>query len=108
MLWSLRLRPRNAVELIACPTCGRAGADVNALAERIRAATADIRAHVLVAVMGCVVNGPGEAMEADVAVCCAEGRSAIYRHGERIEAVANDRIVETLVSMIRRIAAEST
>ena len=108
MLFSLRLRPRDAVELIACPTCGRTDADVSALAETIRAATADIRAHVRVAVMGCVVNGPGEALGSDVAVCCGKGQAVIYRRGERVGTVPNDRIVETLVKMIRQFAAEAT
>ncbi len=104
LLCSLRLRPREGVEIISCPTCGRTTADVAGLAEQVRAAAADVRVHLVVAVMGCVVNGPGEAGEADVAACCGKGKAAIYRAGERVATVPDDKILETLVAIIREIA----
>jgi len=104
LLWSLRLRAREGVEIISCPTCGRTAADVAALAEQVRAATADVKAHLVVAVMGCVVNGPGEAAEADVAACCGKGQAAIYRAGERVGTVAPGEIVAALVRLVREAA----
>ena len=106
LLRSLRLRPREGIEIISCPTCGRTTADVAGLAEQVRAATADVKVHLVVAVMGCVVNGPGEAAEADIAACCGKGKAAIYRAGERMARVADEKIVATLVQLIRELAAE--
>ena len=82
LLYSLRLRPREGVDLIACPTCGRAMADVAALAEAIGRALAELKAPITVAVMGCVVNGPGEAANADLAVCAGDGKAALYCGGQ--------------------------
>jgi len=105
LLWSLRLRQREGVEIIACPTCGRTTADVNALAERVRTALANVKAHLVIAVMGCIVNGPGEAAGADVAACCGKGRAIIYRHGHRLRTVPDDQIVAALVEEARRVLA---
>ena len=105
LLASLHLRRREGVEIIACPTCGRTTADVNALAEKVRAALGDVREHVVVAVMGCVVNGPGEAEGADVAVCCGKGRAAIYRQGRRRRTVAQEKILEALLAEVRTFLA---
>ena len=104
MLFSLRLRARDGIEIIACPTCGRTSADVRVLAEHVRDATRDVRTHLLVAVMGCVVNGPGEAAEADVAACCGKGKAAIYRRGERVATVPDAEIVESLVRIVHELA----
>ena len=101
LLASLHLRPREGVEIIACPTCGRTTADVNALAEKVRSALAGVREHVRVAVMGCIVNGPGEAAAADVAACCGRGRAAIYREGKRRRTVPDKKIVEALLEEVR-------
>ena len=107
LLFSLRLRARQGVEIIACPTCGRTTADVGDLAERVRAALADVTEHVTVAVMGCVVNGPGEAAGADVAACCGgSGRAEIYRSGRRLRRVGAEKIVEALVGEVRALLAE--
>ena len=105
LLWSLRLRKREGVEIIACPTCGRTTADVNSLAEQVRAALADVRGTLTVAVMGCIVNGPGEAAGVDVAACCGKGRAAIYRHGQRLRTVPDNQIVAALVQEARRVLA---
>ena len=106
LLASLRLRPREGAEIIACPTCGRTTADVNALAEKLRSALADVRRHVRVAVMGCEVNGPGEAQTADVAACCGKGRAAIYRAGKHTRTVPDDGIVEAMLEEVGRLLGE--
>ena len=103
LLFSLRLRPRQGVEIIACPTCGRTQADVDALAEQVRADLADVKRHVTVAVMGCAVNGPGEAAGVDVAACCGAARAAIYRAGKHLKTVPLDKVVRALVDEVRRL-----
>jgi (E)-4-hydroxy-3-methylbut-2-enyl-diphosphate synthase len=105
LLWSLRLREREGVEIIACPACGRTTADVSGLAEQVRAALSDVTRHVSVAVMGCIVNGPGEAAGVDVAACCGAARATIYRHGERVRTVPDDQIVAALVEEARRVVS---
>lgn len=106
LLASLRLRRREGAEIIACPTCGRTEADVAALAEQVRAALADVKTHVTVAVMGCIVNGPGEAAGADAAVCCGKGKAAIYREGKYIRTVSQEKIVEALVAEVHTFLGE--
>ncbi len=103
LLASLRLRPREGAEIIACPTCGRTQADVATLAQEVSVALADVKPHVIVAVMGCIVNGPGEAAGADAAVCCGKGKAAIYRQGEYVRTVAEEEIVESLVTEVRSL-----
>ena len=103
LLCSLRLRERRAVEVIACPTCGRTTADVAGLAGQVRRRLADVTRHVTVAVMGCVVNGPGEAEGTDVAACCGQGRAAIYRQGRHVRTVADGEIVAALEAEVRRL-----
>lgn len=104
LLYSLRLRRRPGVELVVCPTCGRAMADIAGMAEAIRVALADLKAPITVAVMGCMVNGPGEAATADLAVCAGEGKAVLYRRGEIIGSVAVDRVVQMVVEEARRLA----
>ncbi len=103
LLASLRLRRREGAEIIACPTCGRTTADVAALAEAVGAALADVKTHVTVAVMGCIVNGPGEAAGADAAVCCGKGKAAVYREGKYVRTVPEDEIVDALVAEVRSL-----
>lgn len=90
LLWTLRLARPDRVELIACPTCGRTMMDVADIADRVQAALADIRRPITVAVMGCVVNGPGEADNADVTVCGGPGRAVLYRRGRKVRTVPSD------------------
>ncbi len=106
LLASLRLRQREGVEIIACPTCGRTQADVATLAEEVRKALSDVKRHVVVAVMGCIVNGPGEAEGADAAVCCGKAKAAIYRRGKYVRTVAEDEIVEALTTEVRMLLKE--
>ena len=101
LLCSLRLRRREGVELLACPTCGRLEMDLSAVIEGLRAALANIAAPITVAVMGCVVNGPGEADGADVAICAGKGKAVLYCKGRKVRIVPDDRIVEAVVAEVR-------
>ena len=106
LLASLRLRPREGAEIIACPTCGRTEADVASLAGKVRAALADVKTHVTVAVMGCIVNGPGEAAGVDAAVCCGKSKAAVYREGKYVRTVPEEKIVEALVAEVHSLLEE--
>jgi (E)-4-hydroxy-3-methylbut-2-enyl-diphosphate synthase len=96
LLCTLGLRTRNEPELIACPTCGRIEIDLIELVGHVRKRLADIRVPVKVAVMGCVVNGPGEAEGADVAVFAGRGKGIIYVQGEQTRTVAEPEILQAL------------
>ncbi|MBO4479214.1 MAG: flavodoxin-dependent (E)-4-hydroxy-3-methylbut-2-enyl-diphosphate synthase [Clostridia bacterium] len=91
----------NFVEVISCPTCARTEINVAALAEEVKRATAHIKKHFTVAVMGCVVNGIGEGKHADIGVAGGKEKSAIIKHGEIIKTVPNDRISEELLQAIK-------
>jgi len=106
LLACLRLRARRGVDLVACPTCGRVQMDLAPIVERVRAALADVTAPITVALMGCVVNGPGEAEGADVAICAGKGRAVLYRRGEKVGAVRAEEIVQTVVDEVKRLARE--
>ena len=107
LLYSLKLRPRTEPELIACPTCGRIEVDLIKLVRDVRARLATIKAPVKVAVMGCVVNGPGEAEGADVAVFAGKGRGIIYVQGEQTRTVTEDQMLDALyeecLALARRV-----
>lgn len=105
ILESLGLRERG-LEIVSCPSCGRAQVDVYTLAEQAQAALAGLDLPLRVAVMGCVVNGPGEAREADLGVASGNGKGQIFVKGEIVATVPESRIVETLVEEALRIAAE--
>lgn len=96
MLCCLGLRARNEPELIACPTCGRIEIDLIRLVREVRERLAGIRVPVKVAVMGCVVNGPGEAEGADVAVFAGRGKGIIYVQGEQTRTVSEAEMLEAL------------
>ncbi|WP_020666919.1 flavodoxin-dependent (E)-4-hydroxy-3-methylbut-2-enyl-diphosphate synthase [Amycolatopsis nigrescens] len=96
ILESLGLRPRR-LEIVSCPSCGRAQVDVYELAEQVTAAFDGFPAPLRVAVMGCVVNGPGEAREADLGVSSGNGKGQIFVRGEVIKTVPESQIVETLL-----------
>ena len=106
LLYSLRLRPRRGVELIACPTCGRIQMDIAPVAEQVRSALADVTEPIIVAVMGCVVNGPGEAEAADVAVCAGRGKAALYRRGKLVRTIAAEQIVSAVVDEVHAVLRE--
>ncbi len=96
LLYSLSLRRRNEPELIACPTCGRIEVDLITLVKEVQRRLQSIRTPVKVAVMGCVVNGPGEAEGADVAVFAGRGRGVIYVQGEQVRTVTEDEMLDAL------------
>jgi (E)-4-hydroxy-3-methylbut-2-enyl-diphosphate synthase len=103
ILQSLNLRPRK-LEIVSCPSCGRAQVDVYTLAERVTAGLEGMEVPLRVAVMGCVVNGPGEAREADLGVASGNGKGQIFVRGEVVKTVPESLIVETLIEEAMRIA----
>ncbi|GAA3877377.1 flavodoxin-dependent (E)-4-hydroxy-3-methylbut-2-enyl-diphosphate synthase [Tessaracoccus defluvii] len=105
ILESLNLRPRK-LDIVSCPSCGRAQVDVYTLAEQVTKGLEGMQAPLRVAVMGCVVNGPGEAREADLGVASGNGKGQIFVKGEVIKTVPEADIVETLLVEARRLAAE--
>src|SRR5579885_2484544 len=105
ILQSLNLRPRKR-EIVSCPSCGRAQVDVYTLAEQVTAGLEGMEIPLRVAVMGCVVNGPGEAREADLGVASGNGKGQIFVKGEVIKTVPESQIVETLIEEALRMAEE--
>ena len=105
ILQSLNLRERK-LEIVSCPSCGRAQVDVYTLAEQVTAGLEGMEVPLRVAVMGCVVNGPGEAREADLGVASGNGKGQIFVKGEVIKTVPEAAIVETLIEEAMRIAEQ--
>ncbi len=97
LLESLGLRERKNVDLIACPSCGRAEVDVFKVADEAQAAFADKKIPLQVAVMGCVVNGPGEARDADIGIAAGKGRGHLFVKGKNVAVVKEDEMVDELV-----------
>jgi len=105
ILESLNLRERK-LEIVSCPSCGRAQVDVYTLADDVTAGLEGMTVPLRVAVMGCVVNGPGEAREADLGVASGNGKGQIFVKGKVIKTVPESEIVATLIEEANRIAAE--
>jgi (E)-4-hydroxy-3-methylbut-2-enyl-diphosphate synthase len=105
ILESLNLRPRK-LEIVSCPSCGRAQVDVYTLAEKVTAGLEGMTVPLRVAVMGCVVNGPGEAREADLGVASGNGKGQIFVKGEVVKTVKEADIVETLIEEALRLAED--
>jgi (E)-4-hydroxy-3-methylbut-2-enyl-diphosphate synthase len=105
ILESLGLRKRG-LEIVSCPSCGRAQVDVYTLAERVQAGLEGFPVPLRVAVMGCVVNGPGEAREADLGVASGNGKGQIFVKGKVVRTVPESQIVETLIEEAMRLAEE--
>ncbi|MFJ7338122.1 flavodoxin-dependent (E)-4-hydroxy-3-methylbut-2-enyl-diphosphate synthase [Streptomyces sp. NPDC101116] len=105
ILQSLGLRERR-LEIVSCPSCGRAQVDVYKLAEEVTAGLDGMEVPLRVAVMGCVVNGPGEAREADLGVASGNGKGQIFVKGEVIKTVPESKIVETLIEEAMKIAEQ--
>ena len=101
LLYSLGMKTRVGVDLIACPTCGRIQVDLFTLIQDVRKALAVIKTPIKVAVMGCIVNGPGEAEGADVAIFAGDRRGIIYVQGEKVDNVPEEKILETLMAHCR-------
>ncbi len=105
ILESLNLRQRG-LEIVSCPSCGRAQVDVYTLAEQVTAGLEGLEVPLRVAVMGCVVNGPGEAREADLGVASGNGKGQIFVKGEVIKTVPEHQIVETLIEEAMKLAEQ--
>ena len=103
ILIALGLYPHSGLELIVCPTCARAEIDVIKLARRVEKAVRDIDKPLRVAVMGCIVNGPGEAADADVALCAAKNKACIYRNGRRVAIVSEDKAISALLKELQKL-----
>jgi (E)-4-hydroxy-3-methylbut-2-enyl-diphosphate synthase len=106
ILESLGMRERQ-LEIVSCPSCGRAQVDVYSLADQVTAALDGFKVPLRVAVMGCVVNGPGEAREADLGVAAGNGKGQIFVRGEVRKTVAESEIVATLLEEARRLAEQA-
>jgi (E)-4-hydroxy-3-methylbut-2-enyl-diphosphate synthase len=105
ILQSLNLRERK-LEIVSCPSCGRAQVDVYKLANDVTAGLEGMTVPLRVAVMGCVVNGPGEARDADLGVASGNGKGQIFVRGEVVKTVPESEIVATLIEEANRLAAE--
>jgi (E)-4-hydroxy-3-methylbut-2-enyl-diphosphate synthase len=103
ILTALGLYERSKPELIVCPTCSRAEIDVLKLARRVKRVLAEVNKPLRIAVMGCIVNGPGEAADADLAVCAARNKAYIYRNGRKISIVSEDKIISELLRQLNKL-----
>lgn len=106
LLEYLGLRERKGLDLIACPSCGRAEVDVIEVATKAQAALEAENLPIQVAVMGCVVNGPGEAREADIGIAAGRGRGHLFIKGQVVRVVPEDEMVEALLEEARRLVEE--
>jgi (E)-4-hydroxy-3-methylbut-2-enyl-diphosphate synthase len=106
LLEYLGLRERTGLDLIACPSCGRAEVDVIDVAERARVALEDAELPIQIAVMGCVVNGPGEAREADIGIAAGRGKGHLFIKGQVVRVVPEAEMVEALLEEAERLVAE--
>jgi len=106
LLEALGLRERKGLDLIACPSCGRSEIDVIAVAQAAQDALGDLNLPIQVAVMGCVVNGPGEAREADLGIAAGRKRGHLFIKGKIVRVVPEDEMVEALVAEATRLVAE--
>ncbi|UCF17378.1 MAG: flavodoxin-dependent (E)-4-hydroxy-3-methylbut-2-enyl-diphosphate synthase [Phycisphaerales bacterium] len=103
ILVTLGLGERLNPELIVCPTCARAGIDVTKLARRVEKAMHQIGKPLRVAVMGCIVNGPGEAADADLAICAARNKGYIYRQGRRVSVIPEAEIIPAMLKELEKL-----
>ena len=106
LLEAMGLRERKGVDLIACPSCGRAEVDVIAIAKEAQAALEAKQLPIQVAIMGCVVNGPGEAREADLGIAAGRHRGHLFIKGQIVRVVPEDEMVEAVVAEAERLVAE--
>lgn len=94
---------RRGPEMVSCPTCGRTQVDLVTIADEVERRLQACKKPISVAVMGCAVNGPGEAADADIGVACGKGQALLFRHGEVIRKVREDRIVDELMAEIEKL-----
>ena len=102
ILKSLALREYGAT-VISCPTCGRTKIDIVKIARQVEERVADIKKPIKIAVMGCIVNGPGEAKEADIGIAGGKGKGILFKKGERIRSIPEDKLVDELVKEVRNM-----
>lgn len=107
ILKALGLRQRG-VNFVSCPTCGRCQINLIGVAQEVENRLAGIDAHLTVAVMGCVVNGPGEAREADVGIAGGRGEGLLFRHGEVVRKVPESEMADALVAEVEQMAKEKS
>jgi len=103
ILQALGLRCRQGPELIVCPTCGRTEVNLVKLANQVKKALGRVNKPVRVAVMGCMVNGPGEAADADLAVCAGKGKAFLYSHGRKINVVPESKIMSGVLHELAKL-----
>jgi (E)-4-hydroxy-3-methylbut-2-enyl-diphosphate synthase len=89
--------------LVSCPTCGRTEVDLVKLARQVEKELHKIDKPIKVAVMGCVVNGPGEAVDADVGIACGKGKGIIFRHGKKIGVVQEEDFLKALMAEVNKL-----
>lgn len=94
---------KGGVELISCPTCGRTEIDLIGIAEKVEAKVSNLDKNITIAVMGCVVNGPGEAKEADIGIAGGKGVGLIFKKGEIIKRVKEEELVDELINEIEKL-----
>jgi (E)-4-hydroxy-3-methylbut-2-enyl-diphosphate synthase len=104
ILKSLGLRTKG-VQLVACPSCGRAEVDIIQIAQEVERRLARLTAPVKVAVMGCAVNGPGEARMADFGIACGRGMGLLFKQGKIIASLPEERLVDALMEQVEAAAA---
>ena len=97
---------QSGVTVVSCPTCGRTQVDLIPLAEQVERRLSGVKSRITVAVMGCAVNGPGEAREADIGIAGGCGEGLIFRHGEILRKVPEAQLLESLVQEVRKMTGE--
>jgi len=105
ILRSLGLRTRGA-DFVSCPTCGRTEVDLMGIAGRVEKAVLGLRTPMTVAVMGCTVNGPGEAREADIGLACGRGNAVIFKKGRLLKKVRGEGMVRAFIAEVKKLARE--
>ena len=106
LLEALGLRERSSLDLIACPSCGRAEVDVISIAAMAQEALPELDLPIQVAVMGCVVNGPGEAKGADIGIAAGRKRGHLFVRGQVVKVVPEDQMVDALVEWAQKVVSE--
>jgi (E)-4-hydroxy-3-methylbut-2-enyl-diphosphate synthase len=101
ILKSLNLR-RHGPVLVSCPSCGRAEVDIIELAEAVEKELLKITKPIKVAVMGCIVNGPGEAKDADIGIACGKGRAVLFKKGKKIKTIKEKDFIKALMEEVER------
>ena len=108
ILSELGLRPQRGIRILSCPTCGRCGVNLIAMVDELKRRTHDVAAPLTVAVMGCIVNGPGEAREADVGIAAGKGHGVLFRRGEAVRKLPEEELLDALLEEIRALAASGS